>query len=102
MPSGTWLYSRDHKEAGRLVSTEEMWGERYSLIWLPSREAVARVAEGRLSPLTDTPSVSTERLTFVAAATRIAEALERDALVAPLEGRRSRLGWFCASSRSAD
>ena len=86
MQPGTWLYSRDHNEAGRLVSTEEMWGERYSLIWLPSRDTVVRVAEDRLRPLADIPPASTAYLAFVGAAARIADALERDALVAPLEG----------------
>ena len=86
MQPGTWRYSRDHNEAGRLVSTEEMWGERYSLIWLPSRDAVVRAAEDRLRPLADIPPASTGYLAFVAAAARIADTLERDALVAPLEG----------------
>src|SRR5438132_1454017 len=72
MQVGEWWHSLDHDEPCRIVDTDVLWGQATCLVWLPGRRA------------DDTHLL--HRLSFVSAAARIADALERDTLVAPLEG----------------
>lgn len=86
MRTGDWIYSIDHEEPGRLVSVEELWGGTTCLVWLPRSDAVVRVPQGRLTALDkSTAGLTPAHLAYTCAAARIADALERDALLAPLE-----------------
>ncbi|MFO1153058.1 MAG: helicase-related protein [Rhodospirillales bacterium] len=85
MEAGEWWLSLDHEEPCRIVETERLWGQTACLIWLPRRGAAVRVPESRLKPIEASNARLLHRLSFAAAAARIADALERDALVAPLE-----------------
>ena len=86
MQSGEWWHSIDHDEPGHIVATETLWGQATCLIWLPRRGTAVRVLGKRLAPLQADTSHVLQRLSYVSAGARIADALERDALVAPLEG----------------
>ena len=86
MQPGEWFHSTDHDQAGQLVSVQEMWGEQTCLVWLPRRDAVVRISASRLRSLDSAPPPSVDHLAFACAAARIADALGRDSLVAPLEG----------------
>ena len=86
MQAGEWWHSIDHDEPCRVVDTETLWGQASCLVWLPRRDAAVRVLQKRLIPLKAGESHLLDRLSYVSAAARIADALERDALVAPLEG----------------
>lgn len=86
MRVGEWLHSLDHDEPCRVVDTEVLWNQATCLIWLPRRGTTVRALQGRLAPLKSNEHWLVERLSFVCSAARIADALERDALVAPLEG----------------
>jgi len=86
MQPGQWYHSIDHDEAGQLVSVEAMWGEQTCLVWLPRRDAVVRIAASRLRGVGGAPPATSDDLAFACAAARIADALERDSLVSPLEG----------------
>lgn len=83
---GEWYHSIDHGQACRLVSLDEVWGERTVLIWLPSHETVVCVAADRLREVSAAGATSVDHLTFACAAAKIADALAGDTLVAPLEG----------------
>ena len=85
MQAGEWWLSLDHDEPCRIVETERLWGRTACLIWLPRRGAAVRVPESRLKPIEASDARLLHRLSFASAAARIADALERDALVAPLE-----------------
>jgi superfamily II DNA or RNA helicase len=85
MQAGEWWLSLDHDEPCRIVETERLWGQTACLIWLPRRGAAVRVPGSRLKPIEASDAGLLHRLSFAAAAARIADALERDALVAPLE-----------------
>jgi superfamily II DNA or RNA helicase len=83
---GDWCYSLDHDEPCRVVGVDVVWGERTAQVWLARRDAVVRVREDRLQPLAHAVPPTLDHLCYVSAAARILDALERDALVAPLEG----------------
>lgn len=86
MRVGEWWHSLDHDEPCRVVDTEVLWSQATCLIWLPRRGTTVRTLQGRLAPLRSNEHWLLERLSFVCSAARIADALERDTLVAPLEG----------------
>jgi superfamily II DNA or RNA helicase len=86
MRVGEWWHSLDHDEPCRVVDTEVLWNQATCLVWLPRRGTTVRTLQGRLAPLKTSESGLLDRLCFTTAAARIADALERDALVAPLEG----------------
>ena len=84
--AGDWCYSLDHDEPGRVIVVDAVWGEQTAQVWLARRDAVVRLHLGRLQPLAEAVAPTLDHLSYVGAAGRILEALECDALVAPLEG----------------
>ena len=86
MQVGEWCHSLDHDEPGRIVEIDSLWSQSTCVLWLPRRGATVRVLQDRLSPLQTNGTGLLHRLSYVSAAARIADALERDALIAPLEG----------------
>lgn len=83
---GEWWHSIDHDEPCRVVDTDTLWGQTICLVWLPRRGTAVRISQNRLAPLKAGEPHLLHRLSYVSAAARIADALERDELVAPLEG----------------
>ncbi|WP_375454027.1 DEAD/DEAH box helicase [uncultured Methylobacterium sp.] len=86
MQAGEWWHSIDHDEPCRVVDTDTLWGQATCLVLLPRRGTAVRVLQKRLAPLKAGESHLLDRLSYISAAARIADSLERDALVAPLEG----------------
>ena len=86
MQAGEWWHSIDHDEPCRVVDSDTLWGQTTCLVWLPRQGTAVRVLQKRLTPLKSGESHLLDRLSYVSAAARIADSLERDALVAPLEG----------------
>ena len=85
MRTGTWRWLGDRGEACKVVSGESTWGEETCLVWLPRSDAVVRIPACRLRDIETAIPSTTDHLAFAAAAARIADALEHDTLVAPLE-----------------
>lgn len=86
MRVGEWWHSLDHDEPCRVVDTEVLWNQATCLVWLPRRGTTIRTLQGRLAPLKTADAGLLDRLCATSAAARIADALERDVLVSPLEG----------------
>ena len=86
MQAGEWWHSIDHDEPCRVVDSDTLWGQETCLVWLPRQGAAVRVPQKCLIPLKSGESQLLDRLSYVSAAARIVDSLERDALVAPLEG----------------
>jgi SNF2 family DNA or RNA helicase len=84
--TGDWCYSLDHDEPGRVIAIDAVWGEETAQVWLARRDAVVRLHLSRLQPLAEAVAPTLDHLGYVAAAARILDAMERDALIAPLEG----------------
>lgn len=83
---GDWAWSIGHDEPCRVIEVENLWDAAAVRVWLPTRDAVVRVPESGLRALDGELDSVPERLTFIAAASRIADTLASDALIAPLEG----------------
>lgn len=83
---GDLCFSLDHDEPCRVMSVESLWGEQIAQVWLSRRDAVVRLHLHRLEPIASANPPTVNQVCFTSAATRIVDALERDVLVAPLEG----------------
>src|SRR5688572_5828118 len=84
--AGDWCHSLDHDEPGRVIAVDVVWGEETAQVWLARPDAVVRLHRSRLQPLAGAVAPSLDQLCYVASAARILDAMERDALIAPLEG----------------
>ena len=80
----SWQYSISHNCICQVIESQTLWGEATCWVWLPSRDSVARVPAARLSPLEDA-GTDTAEVAYVAAATRVADALTQDMLLAAIE-----------------
>ncbi len=87
MKPGEWWQSLDHEEPCRILETESLWGRVTCMVWLPRRSTSVRVRADRLVPLAFEGDGFLDRLSYTGAAARIADVLETDALIAPLEGK---------------
>jgi superfamily II DNA or RNA helicase len=84
---GDWVWSTQHGEAGQVVAVEELWGLRTLRLWLPTSDSIVRVMSDAVASVGDRPPPNEHDLSFVAAASRIADALSTDALLAPVESK---------------
>ncbi len=89
-----WLYSTIHNSACKVIEEQTLWGKTICRVWLPNLNQVAQVAQSSLRALDDAyqPEVEAHRITYVAAAAKIAEVLRRSGaskaehvLLAPME-----------------
>jgi superfamily II DNA or RNA helicase len=83
---GDWAYSKEHREVVRVVEARDLWNHVGYRVFIPSREATVRVAGDGLLPVTTSIDGSPSRLSYAVAAARVADAIARDVLLAPLEG----------------
>jgi hypothetical protein len=81
--AGEWWHSIDHDEPCRVVDTETLWGQASCLVWLPRGDTAVRVLQKRLVPLKAGEPHLLDRLSYVSAAARVADALERDVIPLP-------------------
>ena len=82
---GFWLYSPVHASPLQVAESTKIWGQPTTVAWLPDEDTTVRISTAELLPIGETPPASAERVAYVTAAARIADALERDTLIAPLE-----------------
>lgn len=82
---GTWWYSTEYRRPCKVVEVKSLWGQSICLVWLPGADKVARLPVDSLQPLETSANLSADYIVYVAAAARIAEALQREVLLAPIE-----------------
>lgn len=82
---GTWWYSKEHRQPCKVVEAKSLWGRTICRVWLPGADEVARLPAASLESLEASASVSADQIVYIAAAARIAEALQREVLLAPIE-----------------
>ncbi|MDI6815810.1 MAG: helicase-related protein [Actinomycetota bacterium] len=89
-----WQYSTTHNSPCKVIDEETLWGQTVCRIWLPNQDAVVRVSRSSLRPLTSDlqPDIESNRISYIAAAAKVAEVLEGGAsasdghvLLAPME-----------------
>jgi superfamily II DNA or RNA helicase len=80
-----WYYSPDHLQLCQVIETQTLWGETTCRVWLPGRDAVVQIPASQLRPLESSRIDSPDYISYVAAAARVADALTKDVLLAPIE-----------------
>ena len=89
-----WQYSTIHNSACKVIEEQTLWGQTVCRVWLPNQDAVVRVPRSALRPLNADvqPEIEAGRITYVAAAAKVAEVLEGSTsatdghvLLAPME-----------------
>lgn len=81
----SWYFSTDHKQLCQVIQTQSLWGETFCRVWLPDQDTVVRVRADKLKPISESQQMSREMITYIAAASRVADALTKDVLIAPIE-----------------
>ncbi len=85
MQPGDWAYSTIHRTFCQIVHVQSLWGDTIYRVWLPNQNAVVRVREDELKQVDETGMATPAHIAYVAAAARVADALTRDVLLAPIE-----------------
>lgn len=81
--SGDWVSIARTGQTARVLDSSELWGTREYQLWVPELREVHRLPE---HAITSGGVVSSPRmLTFTSAAAKVADAVDRRALLAPLE-----------------
>ena len=83
--ANNWYYRLDHGQICQVIESQTLWDDTTCRVWLPSSDSVVRVPASRLAPLTDSGTGTADGITYVAAAARVADALTKDMLIAPIE-----------------
>jgi superfamily II DNA or RNA helicase len=82
-----WIWLPATRQAGQIVGRSALWGTDAVEVWLPAQGMTVRLTADQVESLDGAAkNIGSAELVYVTAAARIADALERDALVAPLEG----------------
>jgi len=82
---GQWWHSLDHDEPCRVVDTEVLWSQSTCVIGVPRRGTTLRALQSRLAPVKPSDAALLDQLCFTSTTARNADAIEMDALVAPLQ-----------------
>lgn len=80
-----WLYSREHNEVCRVIERQELWGESSCKVHFPSDDRIVLVNSAKLVPLSEASGWSKDGLVYLATAARVADSLNHDVLLAPIE-----------------
>jgi len=80
-----WAYSEDYAQLCQVIEAQTLWGETTCRVWLPGRDFVVCIPASRLKSIESVGACSPNEITYVSAATRVADALTQDLLLAPIE-----------------
>lgn len=72
------------RTAGEVLDATALWGQTRYRVWLPERDAVVSLGHDDLTSL-DEAAPGADRLLYLAAAARIADALAENVLLAPMQ-----------------
>ena len=82
--SGDWFWHVRYATPCRVVDRQQAWGGSAYRVWLPTRDVVLRARPDELSDLSDV-SPTQEGILHAAAAARLADAVEDNLLLAPVQ-----------------
>ena len=82
---GEWYYSAEHRQLCQIVEARSFWNSEICQIWLPGRQIVVPISSSQLRPIEGADAGSPTNIAYVAAAARVADALTKDVLLAPIE-----------------
>jgi superfamily II DNA or RNA helicase len=82
--AGEWFWHTRHAAPCRVVDRQHAWGGLAYRVWLPTKDVVLRARPDELCDLGDRPPTQ-ESILHAAAAARLAEAMEDNLLLAPVQ-----------------
>lgn len=82
--AGDWFWHVRHATPCRVVDRQHIWGEVTYRVWLPTKDAVLRARADELAHLGD-KSLTREAILHAAASARLADAMEDNLLLAPVQ-----------------
>ncbi len=85
MTGNEWAYCTERKQPCLVIERQVLWGKTLCRVWFPLSNTVATVPSDQLDALSSADSWSKPKLTYIAAAARIAETLAQNILLAPIE-----------------
>jgi len=80
-----WYSIHDHAQLCQVLERQEIWGETICKVWLPAENTVLTVPASRLRPIKGEQVTTPHHIAYASAAARVADALTRDVLLAPIE-----------------
>ena len=80
-----WYYSPEHGQLCRVIETHTLWGETTCHVWLQEQGIIVRIRGDKLKPISEVNTSTSDHITYITAAARIADALTQDVLLAPIE-----------------
>lgn len=75
--SGTWCFSTSHGEACQILEYMTLWGKSTCRVWLSQSNTTAVILADELIPIQGVAGVGRDAIVYVAAASKVADALER-------------------------
>ena len=81
---GEWFYDEGRRLRCRVLEHVDTWGQQAVRVWYPEAQAVLLVAPERLKPVGDLRA-GPQEITYVTAAAKVADALDENTLLAPIE-----------------
>lgn len=84
-PVGSWAFSQTHKEPVRILDVDTVWGHTIYHVWIPHTNVLERIHGNEVTPFDQQPPITLDRIGYLVAAARVADALSQDVLLAPLQ-----------------
>jgi SNF2 family DNA or RNA helicase len=81
---GGWYFDEGRRLRCRVLEHVDTWGQTAVRVWYPEAQTILLVAPDQLKPVEDLRT-SPQEIAYVTAAARVADALEENTLLAPIE-----------------
>ena len=84
LSGGEWFYDEGRRLRCRVLEHVDTWGQKAVRVWYPEAQAILLVAPEQLRPVGDLRT-SPQEIAYITAAAKVADALEENTLLAPIE-----------------
>lgn len=83
--NGSWIWIEEHRQVGQVIALDMLWSQTRYRVWLPLQNRVLTLDPGACRDLARVDWASAPFLAYLITASRIADGLSQDLLVAPIE-----------------
>jgi superfamily II DNA or RNA helicase len=81
---GEWLYDEGRRLRCQVLERADTWGHTAVRVWYPEAQTIQLVAPEQLKPIEDLRT-SSQEIAYITAAAKVADALDENILLAPIE-----------------
>src|ERR1700676_1569264 len=81
---GEWYFDEGRRLRCQVLEHVDTWGQTAVRVWYPEAQTILLVAPEQLKPVEDLRT-SPQEIAYITAAAKVADALEENTLVAPIE-----------------